>query len=168
MAHVVKYWTNGEIHFAPTVTRPVKAKAHTSPADVMLVSALLNMRYSGPRARHLPPGALHVIKPSGTYSAQTHLFIMDFQRSSSLLRPDGNVSPLPIGHTDDQLFPYTIFALYHDVWTLAADQGDANAEDTVLQSLKSLPHLHNLDAAIAELPPAGSESRAGSGIVTVP
>jgi hypothetical protein len=161
---MVKYLKDGSIHAAPTVTRPVKAKAHMSPPDIMLVSALLNMRYSGPLKRELPPGARHAIKPGGTFTDETRLFITDFQHSSSQLHADGNISPLPIGRTDDELFKYTIFNLYNDVRALSAFQGDIDAENTVLNALKSLPHLHNLDAMVLDLPSISPESAGAGGL----
>jgi hypothetical protein len=167
---MVKYLKDGSLHAAPTVTQPVRAKANMSPPDVMLVSALLNMRYSGPLKRELPAGVRHAIKPSGTFTDQTRLFIADFQQSSSQLHIDGKISPLPLGRTDDELLKYTIFNLYNDVRALTAFQGDTDAENTVLNALKSLPHLHNLDATVLDLPPVSPESggAAGPGVESFP
>jgi hypothetical protein len=136
----------------------------------MLVSALLNMRYTGPWKRDLPPGARHVIKPSAAFTAQTSLFITDFQKGSRepfLLKPSGSVSPLPIGKTREHLRSYTIFALYNDLVLLSASMGDPDPKDTLLTRLKLLPHLHNLDSMFQEDRPL-APSETGPGIVTGP
>jgi hypothetical protein len=162
MAHMVRYNSDEGDRLAPTVSSHVNAKAHTSPADVMLVSALLHMYYRVDKP--LPPGARYLIKPSGTFTDQTKLFITGYQRRNSALHPDGNVSVLPIGHTYEQLFNYTIFHVYSMVVDFTA--GDA---DTVLQALKTYPHLHDLDkmvqgSPLREAPPPET----GPGEVTGP
>jgi hypothetical protein len=161
MAHMVKYWTSEGDRLTPTVSSPVSAQAHTSPADVMLVSGLLNMYYG--MIQVLPPGARHLIKPSGAFTAETKVFILDFQSRLSRLRADGRVSVVPIGHNETQLQSYTMFNLFRLVARLTSwDDGD----DMVLEALKTMPHLQNLDSMIqgAPLPPAPSEE--GSGIVS--
>jgi len=97
MAHLVRYKTNDGDRFAPSVSRTVPAKRN-APDDVMLVCALLYMRYTGPMRIPLPRGASHVLDLSPKYTAQTHLFVTDFQKYSGI-RPSG-ISQLPVNLTD--------------------------------------------------------------------
>jgi hypothetical protein len=160
MAHLVQYWADGgDTRLAPTVSNSVHAKARTSPADVMLVSALLNM-YFAPVHR-LPHGARHMITAGGTFTAQTKLFIVGFQQDlPDRLNADGNVSPLPPGLGYAQLINYTMFALFKLVSRFESwDEGDG----IVLKKLKALPHLHDLGSMIQEAPPPTPLSEGGRG-----
>jgi hypothetical protein len=159
MAHMVRYWTIVGDRFAPTVSKPVNAKSH-SPADVTLVTALLHLNYSGSKGLPLPPGARGIIKPSGTFTSQTSLFITAFQMIS-FRRADGTVSALPAwksGYTPDN---FVMFRLYSDALSYTTG-GDP---DSLLTYLKNQPNLHNLDSMVQDgiLPTATEDLRSGSG-----
>lgn len=144
MAHMVRYSTDDGDRLAPSVTFRVKAKTRNVPDDMMLVSALLNMRYSGTFGLRLPPGVRRVIKPSTAYTDETSLFTKDFQRFVKI-RSDGIVSPLPLGHSAGLLGHYTVWRLYMEMVWVATSMGDSDAEQTILSVLKSRPVLSGID-----------------------
>jgi len=151
MAHLVRYITQEGDRFAPSVSRTVPSK-HNAPDDVMLVSALLYMRYTGPMRIPLPRGASHVLDFSPKYTAQTHLFVTDFQKYKGL-RPSG-ISQLPVYQTDGLMKGYTMFLLYDDIVSLlGAVRHDPDPWNTILQKLKSLPGLNGLDSLVYGEPP---------------
>jgi len=156
MAHLVRY--EGD-RLAPSVTEKVGSGkgARNKPADVMLVSTLLNWTYSRRPDFPQPPGAKRVVVAGSKFTAEMKLFLDHAETFlGRMKKADSIASPLPLQAGLHTLLNYTVFQLFYALW----DNYSTDDGATVIDALTTVPHLHHLRSHIlgSFLPEAGSET----------